>query len=524
MLHLRCFCLESVDSNLKTYNEADGLEQASPVEYCRKWPCPGSPREQCKAQMEIETEDIRIHYVRVTSKFVKSYLDRERREEVSFIRLSHVIKNLFDFDLQSFEIGTEKLLFKVLDQQSYANYDCIEAIISECGSPEDIENVKQYTESFKAYAKSRIFEMDLDMLGKEIPGHEIMMFVLDEDQNFRLKDAIKFKLRVCRMLGLKNHQIKLHQLKSGSVIVFIQIPSSHCHLFSTLPLFHDRLLFLQEWHVQRYELENEMVDIGNWNILTSLHLERENIMCIAKTDFFSANLNGTEECLALEYTESFTDESTAKAEYVQYINCFFSGKFKNLPKVKGIFYSKSKHGMYSYPTLIMEKIKPLINMVSEKQEILAVTQISFLHDICCTISSFKENSNYQISVTPDSVFIQENSIFDSEISAYFCPLYGHSFHIKEDVMPDEQSSSYPTPLALKSLQWMNDLIKFIHFKSKVTASSELPDDHILKKMFNQKWMSEEECFRPTNFKALAEELHHLLGKFKVGSHCFHPVK
>ena len=59
---------------------------------------------------------------------------------------------------------------------------------------------------------------------------------------------------------------------------------------------------------------------------------------------------------------------------------------------------------------------------------------------------------------------------------------------------------------------MSDMVKFIHFKGSVTKQAELPESHILKEMFDQKWLSKNDQFRPLNFKILCEEIQHLLGK------------
>ena len=42
---------------------------------------------------------------------------------------------------------------------------------------------------------------------------------------------------------------------------------------------------------------------------------------------------------------------------------------------------------------------------------------------------------------------------------------------------------------------------------------ELPKDHIMKKLLEQKWLSGEDRFRPQSYRALCEDLEDFYGKF-----------
>ena len=480
-----------------------------PVECFKKWPiCPGGPKREYLAQLRFETREIKNHYVKFYTSFKKSYLNREKCNEVGFHDLSVVTQDLFDFDdeyIKSFESNTNKLLLEIIESQSYVNFDSLITIINAYGTKEDIEIAETYREAFKQYARRRIFECDAEVLGKELPGHETVMFILDKGPSFKLMDVDDFKVNLCRLLGIKRHKIILHKIETGSVIISILIPSKHVKSFNTLPLFHSKMLSLKEWCTRLYKLRDEVVHLSHWNVLNSIDLDSASVVHTSSTDIVPAIFEG-ERYLALKYTGSFSNESTADIAYIKYMDRFLSGKYKNLPAVKGVYYHQSsEEETHHYPTIVVESMTSLEEISSK--EVSPVNQISLLYDISCSILSFESDQNYQVSVFPESVFVRHQ---ESEITACFCPLYGHSYLINS---PDHQKPSPSASLPLKQLQWMRDVVKLIHFQGNIAANAELPKDHILKRIFDQKWISSEDRFRPPNFKTLSEELQRLLGRF-----------
>ncbi len=462
--------------------------------------------------MQRDTEKIKIHYSHFSQSFKRSFLRREERNEVFFNDLSVVVQNLFDFEdkyIESFETDTRKLLLKILELQSYLNFDLLKAVIDDCGIPEDIEEAKKYTEAFTQYAKRRIFECDDEVLSKELPQHETVMFVLDINRPIRLIDVDIFKEYLSELVGIQRYKIILHKFEGGSIIISIQVPSKYVKSFSILPLLRSRMLSLQEWCVRSLKFRNEVVHLDHWNVLNSVDFGSKGILCTANAEIVRATLNDA-EYLALKYNENISDETTADTGYITYLDRFCSGKYKNLPAVKGVYYHSET---YHYPFTVVENLKSLKEMLSITQEVSQVTQISILSDITCSVASFESDQGHQVSVFPDSVFVQDSVDPDSELTACFCPLYGHSFHIKKAKSQDQQTSFLRTSLPLEQLQWMSDVIKYIHFQGNVTADTELPEDHILKRLFDQKWISKEARFRPKDFKVLSEELQHLLGMY-----------
>ena len=506
------FQLAKFDSQSST-NEPDG-EESCEVGF-PKWPLQSSdPKEQFLAILKNKTKKIRQHYMEFSQRFKRSFLSREQSGEVEFGDLREVAQDAFDFDDECIEsLQSKGLLSKILSRQSYMNFDMLISIVAECGSAEDKTAAEKYTEAYRQYAKERTFESDSDLLGKDsLPGHDTIMFVLDKGQSFRLIDAYDFKVSLSEILGVKLHKIFLHQVEIGSIKISIQIHSKYRKFLHIIPLFQSHLLSLKEWHTLSYHLQNRVVYLHNWNIISSIDLGEDYIVNTARAQIVQAK-HGETECLAIKYTERFSDKSSADPGYMDYLDAFLSGKYKYLPDVKGVCYNQSSEdSQHCYPTLIVDKMMSL-QKVASTQEMSQINQVSLLHDILSSVASFEHDQKYEVSVFPDSVFVQESSDQICDITARFCPLYGHSFLSKE---LDLSIDFYSTPLPLERLQWMRDVVKYIHFQGKPTAKSEeLPDSHILKKMFDQKWISIEDRFRPMDFRTLRDELQHILGKLSV---------
>ena len=450
------------------------------------------PREELKC----ETMRINTLYSNFIQSFVKSFLGRE--EDI-------LSQQSLGFAMESFQCGPNELLLKISENQSYIEYDLIKAIVKACGTQEDIKSIEAYTEAFNQYARRSLCTYDLGMYGKPLPSCDTVWFKLDRDQNFRLVDVNDFKALFCKFAGISQIEARLLKLEKGSVVIAIQIPSKHRKVLTTLPLFYDKMRSLKYWRTLSYKLEEEVFHLNFWTILDSCNVH---ILPSPNAKILSATCNGV-ECLAVNYTQGFSDESTADDGYIRYLDAFISGKFENLPVVKGVYYQQPVSGQENcYPMVIIEKLKELKDISLVKTNISPLAQISVLHDIISSVASF-EHSKYEVSVNTDSLLVKESLDPDIDITARFCPLYGHSFCNKQvDFQADLLSSSLP----LEKVQWMSDVVMLMYFNGKLAPNSELPNDHILKKMLTQKWVCVEDRFRPHNFKVLCEQIKHLLGK------------
>lgn len=481
------------------------------VEKCKKWPFP-------QGHLRYDTEEIKILFSDLFDSFTKSFLARQEEGKVKFRKLAIVAKRLFNFkdkDIELLEQNSEDLLYEIYDKQSYLNFDLVMAVIRHLGSSKDINLSYQYKEKFMEYARRRIYQIPANELSNILPGHENLvghdsiMFVLEN--TYELKDVYVFKKKLCNLLKIEPHEFFLIKIGPGSIAVSFQVPTEYLNFFSTIPLYFERASSLIEWHTKSYRLKEEVVNLGKWRIIID-SLDFSTTSLIKAANFEVVPALGESNLFSLKYTKSFSDESTADVDYIKYLDIFLSGQYKDcLPAVRGVYYNSISDKKCDYPSIVIENFKPLNTIVFSEQKFSELTEISVLSDLTHSIACFEQDKKLSVSVSLESVFVGKSIDPDTDISARFCPLYGHSFCVTHTDSNDQLLPSLPGPLPLERLQWMIEILKFIHFQGSVAEITELPHDHILKRIFEQKWICLEDRFRPKDFKSLQEQLLQLLG-------------
>ena len=466
--------------------------------------------------LKDHTEHIRREYSTLSQTFKRNLLKQEKAGSVCFDDLYECAIEVFDFENIEDLVDCKQLLHKLLLQQNYMNFDRLKHLISFYGTEEDKKNADHYTEHFKHYAKQRLFECDPGLISSEpvredrvvfvsdeLPGHDQVMFVLDKGHTFRLIDAYDFKVSVCKILQMSPHKMILVKFRPGSITIVALIPRKYVHALTSIPLCHDKVLTLKTWDTLRIGLnEQQSISLDHLSLLDDVNFNKGTIIESASISVLPVDVNGT-KCMALEYTACYSDEHSADTGYVDYMERFLSGKHCNLPALKGVYYHpESDNSNRHYPVVVVESLKSLKDVRIENE----VDQVSVLSDVVSSVASFGSD-HVKCKVVPDAVFIGDSS---SNIQARFCPLYGYSF-----VSAQSQALVPYARVPLGELQWIDELVKFIHFKGDIPDKSELPEKHVLKKIFEQRWLSEEARFRPKNLRVLSEELHRLLGKTNV---------
>ena len=464
--------------------------------------------------LKDQTEHIRREYSTLSQTFKRNVLEREKAGSVCFDDLYECAIEVFNFENCEDLVDCKQLLNKIiLRQQNYMNFDRLKHLISLYGTEEDKKNAEKYTKEYTQYAKQRVFECDPGLISsepvredrvvfvsEELPGHYKVMFVLDKGHTFRLIDAYDFKVSVCKILQMSPHKMILVKFRPGSITIVALIPRKYAHALTNVPLCHDKVLALKEWDTLRIGLnEQQTISLDHLKLLDNVNFDKGTIVTSKTINILPVDVNGT-KCMVLEYTACYHDEDSADSGYVDYMERFLSGKHSNLPPLKGVYYHpESDDTNRHYPVIVVERLKLLRDICIEKE----VDQVSVLSDVVTSVTSFGRD-HVKCKVVPDAVFVENSS---NNIQARFCPLYGHSY------ISDESQALVPnTPIPLGELRWMDELVKFIYFKSNVPDKSELPENHVLKIMFDQRWLSKEERFRPRSYKVVSEELHQLLGK------------
>ena len=460
--------------------------------------------------MQDHTDEIKMKYFSLSQTFEENFLARERSQKVNLKSLYSTAKQLFNLDDYEPSQSSAELLQVILSQQSYMNFEKLKHLIEYRGTNEDKKNAREYSEEHLQYLKQRIFPFHPDLVktvrvfgSNELPGYIKTMFVLDRDHSFRFMDAEKFKACACKTLGMHHHEMILVQFIAGSVTIVALIPIRYVHPLTHIPLCRDKVLLLKKSYTLRIGLNGqEIITLNRLKLLDDIKFEDGTIVESESISVLPVDVNGT-KCMALEYTACYSDEHSADTGYVDYMERFLSGKHCNLPALKGVYYHpESDDSNHHYPVVVVESLKSLKDVFIENE----VDQVSVLSDVVSSVASF--GSDYmKCKVVPDAIFVEDSS---RDIQARFCPMYGHSY-----VSAQSKALVPHTRVPLSELQWMDELVIFLHFKGNVPDKSELPEKHVLKKMFDQRWLSKDERFRPQSLQVLSEELHQLLGKIHV---------
>ena len=479
-----------------------------------EWPPTCDDRELYKAMLRRQTRKITSRFITLFEDFRVSFMSRECENE--FNRLARA-SAVFAFDKATMEEikkdkNSEQLLQLIFDHQSFMNFDFfINDIIGRIGSVEDKRNAEEYIEAFKIYAKCRVHECG-SSFSPALTNHCTICFIIDSNQPVHAVGELNdFKLFLCELLDIKPAKILIHQAEIGSLIIYIQIPCDDLHRLENIPLFPRKLKAIKDKCVQSYKFEKREVMLKHWRMLTDVTLEtpdspvEESPLHEKQSKMVTAKHKG-KECMALVYPDQFTEESTVDAGYIKYLEVLIRNH-KEVPSIKGLYYPPTEEeGQKKYPAVIIEKLEPLKEVASSSNYYgeSEVNQLSLLTSVSSCMSRF-ENLNQKVKVVMDHIFIHKNA---AEMEAKLIPVYDQSFI-------GEQPSLNSETLSHDDLLWMKETILSIFSRGNITTDIQLPENHLLKNVFEQKWLSKDTRLRPATYSVLTDELQHLLGKLGI---------
>ena len=500
-------------SRTERNSSAKSSEETSVVPHTKPptWPPTCDDYHLYVAMLRDETNEITSHFLTLFEDFWESFMNRENpnREFNRLFRASAI----FAFDKATMnEIkknkDSEQLLQLISDHQSYMNFNFfVKDIIGKIGTAEDKEKAQDYVEAFKRYAKCRVYECGQNFSPGDIKTHCKVVFVIDSNQPVHeINELNDFKLFLSKLLDIKPANILIHRAETGSLIICLQIPCDDLHRLENIPLFPRKLKAIKDKSVQSYKFKKREVMLKHWKMLTDVTLETPDSPVKElhlQSKMVTAKHQG-KECMALVYTDQFTKETTVDAGYIKYLEVLIRDH-KEVPSIKGLYYPPTEEeGQKKYPAVIVEKLDPLKEVASSSNYYgeSEVNQLSLLTSISSCMSRF-ENLNQKVKVVMDHIFIHKNA---AEMEAKLIPVYGQSFI-------GEQSSSTSETLSHDDLLWMKETILSIFSHGNITTDIQLPENHLLKNIFEQKWVSKDSRLRPASYSVLTDELQHLLGKF-----------
>ena len=473
------------------------------------WP----PKQSYLARIKKKTEDITWEFSKLLYNFCET-LSKTTNDE-NFLLRCHMISDIFSIDSKTrnkvkASNDVKKLLEKIYEHQSFINFGIlVKKLIPWFGSEQDKRNAKDYMDSFEKHVNCRIIDCS-QMYSSVLNNHFSILFIIDANQDqYRIGDLFTFRLHLSEYIGIDDTKILSVGFEGGSVIVRVQIPNSFLKMLLYRPLYSRKIEAFKSTSVRSYRFKDHEVVLKHWKTLTNVSLPpTESSPAYEKQGKIikSAHHQG-EECMALVYPNQFSEESEVDIKYIEYMEVLIRDH-KEVPSIKGLYYPPEEEGFQKYPVVITEKLKFLKEITfpaNYDESGVNLLQISLLSNIASAAKRF-EKLNHKVKVSTDHILIQED---DAEYKAKFIPVYGDSL-VGE--IPNNQHGS----LLLDDLLWIKDIILLISSRGGggggSTSHVEIPGQHILKKMIEQKWLSKDTQFRPHTYSELADELQHLLGK------------
>ena len=467
------------------------------------------------ARVKKETEHIKWDFCELLENFCET-LSKTTNDE-NFSRRCCMISTIFSISPKTRDEikagnNVEKLKEKIYEHQSFMNFDIlITKLIPKFGSERDKRNADNYIKSFEEYAKCRVFNCS-EMCQSVLTNHFSAIFIINKNQDeYMISDLHSFRLELSKYIGIDDTKILLAGVEGGSVKVLVLIPDSFLKMLLCQPLYPKKITaFKEETSVKSYCFKDHEVVLKHWNTLTNVSLPpiesspaHEKQGKIIK----SAHHQG-EECMALVYPNQFSEESEIDMKYIKYLEALIRDH-KEVPFIKGLYYLPEEGELQKYPVVIIEKLKFLEEITfptNYDESDIDLLQISLLLNVASGAKRF-EKLNHKVKVSTDHILIQED---DAEYKAKLIPVYGDSF--TDEIPSNQYSASISESLAQDDLLWMKEVILHILSHGGNTSHVEIPGQHILKNVIEQKWLSKDTQFRPHTYSELADELQHLLGK------------
>lgn len=400
--------------------------------------------------------------------------------------------NVFHLDVFKFKDHEELLQFFCDRMKCFGDYFLDLKVMRCVFSSEYVKKCDNFERRFDRYILHVVYAYHAQMSPDIKDGNSLIEFILDLDkEDYNLAHVRKFIRQISKDFSIPHESMVIKYSGEGTQVISMQIPKNYMISLVFAPFFSNKITALKYERVQFLMINKEhKMFLAKWNILDSEAVSfGETIFCNGRNKIVSVKIND-DVCIGLEYSDA-SDESVQDEGYIKFLESILNHNRKNIPAIKGLYYSNSN---LQYPLLIMEKCEFVKFRFPESEAM----QASFLLDIVnCIIEFESPDQTISIKVHSDVVAI-------CQLKAKVCPLYGYSFTVDHE-SSDRQSKQLP----LDDLRWMADITKYLQFGN---CTQELPEGHVMKKLLAQKWLSGEDCFRPRSFKELCEDLQDLHGK------------
>ena len=403
--------------------------------------------------------------------------------------------SVFDLERVSYS-NIDRLPFVAYQPKYISNYFDEMKIVRLVGNDIDQEKCNVFENSYDSYVLNVAHNHRTQIVED---GHLLVTFVLDGV--LEGNSIIQFNSEIISNFSLPPKQIQVTKLYQLNVIT-MQIPEDYISNLTFTPLYANKIALLKDKRVEFFMFKKHELILTKWNVFQNTDfIFGEAIFCNETGKIITVYFQ-THKYFAIEVFRKIGSKSAEDEEFIEYIKCLLNYYHENLPDVKGLIYPQ-EHLKLQYPLLLTEGYEPLCNIASHTP-VEEKYQISFLLDIIKCITRFKQ-INTSISIKVDSrvlFFRKRGNNFEPKLF----PLYGFNFTFNQSHVKGQLKS-----LPLEDLAWMMDVTKFLYFGAN--SEQVLPENHLLKKLLQQQWLSCEDHYRPTSFKQLSEDLQDLQGNF-----------
>lgn len=413
---------------------------------------------------------------------IEDFIEGFGHKGSNFNELFFTARSEFDLDRISYS-SSGKPPFVAYQPKYISNYFDELKIVRLVGNDADQEKCNVFENSYDSYI--------LNVAYRHCPKivEDGVTFVLDGVQ-----DVKQFIYEIINNFSIPPKQIKVTKLHHVNVVTMQS--SEDCTSNMTLvPLYADKIALLKSKRIQLLMFKNHEFILTKWNVFRYTDfIFGENIFLNEIGKIITVHYQA-HRYFAIEVFRKIGSTSAEDEEFIEYIKCILNYYHANLPDVKGLIYPQ-EHLKLQYPLLLTEGYEPLCNIASYVP-VEEKYQVSFLLDIVKCIARFKHiNNSINIKVNSGVLFFRKRG---RNFEPKLFPLYGFSFTFNRSHVQEQ--------LPLEDLAWMMDVTKYLCFGAN--SKDVLPENHLLKKLLEQQWLSIEDHYRPSSFNQLSEDLQDL---------------
>ena len=154
-----------------------------------------------------------------------------------------------------------EIILALQPYKSYLNYEIIDSIATEFGSPETLAEMQKYVKAFNNFCKRSAFELPINALPKQVSksNQKIISVKLRKEGFASLRNAVTVRQILASILGVKTWILNLCSIEGGCVVRFL-VPAAV--MSKILPLSPTVKSALKDTDISSISIEDEQATYG----------------------------------------------------------------------------------------------------------------------------------------------------------------------------------------------------------------------------------------------------------------------